>query len=452
MPLKHLVRAYRKQALSTQMIWSISMLSLVLLVFIAIAAYDIALEESEEIIDQQMIEMSNFLAEKIVAPHRSVFDPERRYRERDVFIDVIDYPSLGTISQQEDYILPVFTQSQFVIKQTSRGLLKIYVHPTNYSQIQISQPVIVRQNLAQELAFNMLKPYFILMPLGIFIIYWLIRLHLNSLVRLKSAFAQRNYHDLSPIHIQNLPIEIEPAINELNSLFIKIEDAQKKQQAFVANAAHELRTPLTALRLQVDLLLKMQAHQLENDENITDLNLTLRRMTHLVVQLMSLAHQEMHQHEPLTPIDLMECIRSCISQVLMSAREKEIELQVNCLEKNQDLLIQGTPSALESIFINILDNAIKYTPQCGKILVNIKVEQTAIAVEIHDTGPGIPSHKYQEVMQRFVRLEENKNLVFGSGLGLSIVQSALDQVGGSIDLAASEQLQGLKVTLHFCQP
>ncbi len=93
----------------------------------------------------------------------------------------------------------------------------------------------------------------ILMPLSIFVIYWLIRFHLRPLEQLRMAFAQRDYDDLSEIKINELPIEIQPAINELNSLFSRIEVAQKQQHIFIANAAHELRTPLTALSLQTEL-------------------------------------------------------------------------------------------------------------------------------------------------------------------------------------------------------
>ncbi|OBY76139.1 sensor histidine kinase [Acinetobacter gyllenbergii] len=445
----NLVRSYKNQALSTRMMWSISIISLILLILIAISAYKIALEESEEIIDQQMIEMSKFLISREQNNLRSVFDPHKRYGERDVFIDITDNKSLPQISQQYNYIVPAVQQAQFIIKKTSRGPLKIYVTPTSTQQIQISQPLIVRKNLAKELAFNMLIPYMFFMPLSIYAIYWLIRLHLRPIELLKTAFSQRDYNDLTKIQINNLPIEIQPAMDELNSLFLRIEEAQLQQRVFIANAAHELRTPLTALRLQTDLLIKTQPNSPVYKENIIDLNLSLKRMSHLVGQLMALAHQEIQQHEPLQSLNLIDYVRQCVAQLLVNARKKNIEIHVKFDAKHENISVVARHVSLESILINLLDNAIKYSPDFGQVAIIISVKEPYVHLEVHDSGSGIQPDQRDHVMQRFVRLQETQNQVFGSGLGLSIVQSAIESINAAIQLDTSEVLGGLKVAIHF---
>ena len=447
MRLNKVIHLYKNQALSTRMIWSISFLSVILLILIASAAYSIALEESEEIIDQQMIEMSIFLSKEVTSEVHSVFDPNRRYGERDLFIDITHNHSLASMSQQHNYIVPQVQQSQFIIKKSSRGTLKIYVKPTPTKQIQISQPMIVRKNLAKELAFNMLIPYMILMPLSIFAIYWLIRFHLRPLEQLKLAFSQRDYNDLSEIQIKELPNEIQPAMDELNSLFSRIEDAQIQQKVFIANAAHELRTPLTALSLQADLLIKTKPDSPIYNENVTDLNLSLKRMTHLVEQLMALAHQETQQDEPLQALNLIDYVRQCVSQILVNARNKNIDIQVDAEFENIEVLAKH--SSLESILINLLDNAVKYSPKFGQIWIIISVKDQNVYTEIHDSGPGISKERREYALQRFVRLQETQHQVFGSGLGLSIVQSAIESIHASIQLDSSEHLKGLKVIIGF---
>jgi len=438
---------YKNQALSTRMIWSISILSVILLILLALAAYSIALEESEEIIDQQMIEMSNFLSREVKSEVRSVFDFKRRYGERDLFIDITNKSSLETRSNRDNYIVPELQTAQFVIKKSSRGTLKIYVKPTATQQIQISQPIIVRKNLAKELAFNMLVPYLILMPLSIIAIYLLIRFHLRPLEQLKLAFAQRDYNDLSEIQIKELPIEIKPAMNELNSLFLRIEEAQIQQKVFVANAAHELRTPLTSLSLQSDLLIKTKPDSPIYNENIIDLNLSLKRMTHLVGQLMSLAHQETLQDESLQSLHLIDYVRQCVSQMLANARHKNIDIQVDC--ESENIAVLAKHSSLESILMNLIDNAVKYSPQFGQILIVIYATDQHVYLEVHDSGSGISEEQRDLVFQRFVRLQETQNQVIGSGLGLSIVQSAVESIHASIQLNSSEQLKGLKVSVIF---
>ncbi|WP_215901755.1 sensor histidine kinase, partial [Acinetobacter ursingii] len=245
------------------------------------------------------------------------------------------------------------------------------------------------------------------------------------------------------------PVEITPAIDELNYLFKRIEDAQQQQQKFIANAAHELRTPLTALSLQTALLIKTPKDNPFYQENIDDLEQNLKRMSHLVHQLMTLAHQEALSSEALYPLNLLEIIRQCTGQLLANARKKDIDVQVNIDDFNEKIEVQATLSALESIFLNLIDNAIKYSPEHGQILIKLFEQSDDILVEIHDSGRGIAPEQYDHVMQRFVRLMETQSQIVGSGLGLSIVKSALESIQAHIQLDRSEVLNGLKIKLYF---
>ncbi|RKG33872.1 two-component sensor histidine kinase [Acinetobacter guerrae] len=444
-----LIHLYKKQPLSSRMTWSISILSIILLILIAISAYRIALEESQEVIDKQMEEMADFLASVNIAHRLSNFDPHRRYGERDVFIDIVDLDQLPTLIKNHNYLVDHLDHPQFIRKNSSRGKIVAYVLPLTDRQIQISQLVFVRKNLARELAFNMLIPYFIFMPFTILAVYFLIRYHLRPLADLKTIFSQRDYNDLSEVQVKDLPVEITPAIDELNYLFKRIEAAQQQQQKFIANAAHELRTPLTALSLQTAVLIKTPKDSPFYQENIDDLDQNLKRMSHLVHQLMSLAHQEALSHEALIHVNLLEIIRQCTGQLLANARKKDIDVQVNIDDFNEKLEVQATISALESIFLNLIDNAIKYSPEHGQILIKLCEQPDRILVEIHDSGRGIAPEQYEHVMQRFVRLIETQSQSIGSGLGFSIVQSALESIQATIQLDRSEILHGLKIKLYF---
>ena len=447
--MKQIRRFYQEKPLSLRMSWSISIFSIFLLVFIGIAAYHIALEESQEVIDRQMQEMAEFLDKNSLSLRLSTYDPNAHYDETDVFIDIIKHDQLNQLSQHNNYILPYSSTPYFTKKKTMRGELRIYVYPANDKQIQISQLIKVRRHLAKELAFNMLIPYVFFMPFAIYGMYLLIRHHLRTLTELRSTFSERDYNDLSEIQIENLPIEIRPAIDELNYLFKRIEQAKIQQQMFIANAAHELRTPLTALKLQTSLLLKTPQDSQVYEENLNDLSLSLKRMTHLVDQLMSLAHQEIHQDEPLQPLNLVAYIRLCVGQLLANARKKEIELQVNIKDDLEEIIILATPNSLQSVLINLIDNAIKYSPKQGQVIILLYQATDAVYVDIHDNGPGISEHEYNHVLERFVRLEQTQQQAIGSGLGLSIVESALHSVDANMQFKSSPILGGLCVHLVF---
>ncbi|MDQ1207857.1 two-component system OmpR family sensor kinase [Acinetobacter baylyi] len=447
--LKRIKQFYQEKPLSLRMSWSISIFSIFLLIFIGVAAYRIALEESQEVIDRQMQEMAEFLDKNSLSLRLSTYDPNAHYDETDVFIDIIKHDQLNPLSQHYNYILPYSSTPYFTKKKTTRGELRIYIYPANDKQIQISQLIKVRRHLAKELAFNMLIPYIFFMPFAIYGMYLLIRHHLRKLTELRTTFSERDYNDLSEIQIENLPIEIRPAIDELNYLFKRIEQAKIQQQVFIANAAHELRTPLTALKLQTSLLLKTPQDSQIYDENLSDLSLSLKRMTHLVDQLMSLAHQEVHQDEPLRSLNLVAHIRLCVGQLLANARKKDIELQVNIEDDLEEISILATTNSLHSILINLIDNAIKYSPQQGQVIILLSQDTNAVYVDIHDNGPGISEQEYDHVLERFVRLEHTQQQAIGSGLGLSIVQSALDSVDAKMQFKPSQLLGGLCVHLTF---
>ncbi|MFW2076011.1 sensor histidine kinase, partial [Acinetobacter gerneri] len=109
----------------------------------------------------------------------------------------------------------------------------------------------------------------------------------------------------------------------------------------------------------------------------------------------------------------------CTGQLLANARKKDIDVQVNIDDFNEKIEVQATLSALESIFLNLIDNAIKYSPEHGQILIKLFEQSDGILVEIHDSGRGIAPEQYDHVMQRFVRLMETQSQIVGSGLGLS---------------------------------
>lgn len=332
---------------------SISIFSVVLFFLIGLAAYRTALEESEEVLDRQMQEMANFLNIHNIMFRSSKYDANQKYDETDIFIDITSKADLEKTANKPDFLSDYVSSPRFAKIHSSRGELKIYVLPLDGRQIQISQLIKVRRHLAKQLAFNMLIPYIFFMPFAIYGVYRLIRHHLKPLEDLKKAFAIRDYSDLSEVRVENLPAELNPAINELNYLFSRIEQAQKQQQIFVANAAHELRTPLTAINLQLSLLEKTSQSSALYHENLEDLQQSLQRMKHLVEQLMSLAHQEIQGRIILESINLIEMVRKCIGQLLANARKKHIDLQVMIPETIDSLYVKATPSALETILLNI---------------------------------------------------------------------------------------------------
>ncbi|RYY77900.1 MAG: two-component sensor histidine kinase [Moraxellaceae bacterium] len=462
------------RSLRQKLLISLTAFSVVLLVLLGYSAYRIALEETQEILDKQIKEMAYFLAETSIEHLDSAFRPNHRYDETDVFIDIWTYPIAGNTippsiqtasiqapttqasssqksvpKEDPDHIrLPRLAQPRFQRIHSSRGELKVFVLPLTDRQIQISQQLKVRRHLAQELALNMLVPYVVLVPFLVLGLGLLIRRLFRPVDALQVAIASRSHGDLTPIDTRHLPLEIKPAIDEFNQLFARIEQAQQQQQQFIADAAHELRSPITALNLQLKVLQKTLPPEVTQDRNFSRLQQGLQRMQHLVLQMMTLAHQAAQPVSPQPPTDLAAQVHFVIEQLMLSARKKNIELG---MENNSadPLQLAADPAQLQSILFNIVDNAIKYTPIGGEIAIRLSSAAQWVYFVVEDSGPGVAVADYAKLTERFVRLPQVNQDIVGSGLGLAIVHDAVQQLGGTLEFDQADHLGGLLVKVSL---
>lgn len=445
----------QRRSLRQNLLISLTAFSVLLFLLLGYSAYRIALEETQEILDQQMKEMAYFLAETSIDHLDSAFRPNHRYDETDVFIDIWTYPLSDqpvqhrqTLSEDPDHIrLPRQTTAHFQLVHSSRGELKVFVLPLPDRQIQISQQLKVRRHLAQELALSMLIPYVLLVPFLVLGLGLLIRRLFKPVDALQRTIASRNHGDLTQIDTRHLPLEIKPAIDEFNQLFQRIEQAQQQQQQFIADAAHELRSPITALNLQLKVLQKTLPAELTQDRNFASLTQGLQRIQHLVLQMMTLAHQETQTASPQSLTDLVVQVHFVIEQLMLSARKKQIELGLD--SRIAQLQVAADPVQLQSILFNVIDNAIKYTPAGGEIAICLTQDAHRIYLSVEDSGPGVAASDYPKLTERFVRLPQTHQDIVGSGLGLAIVKNAVQHLGGSLEFSRSARLGGLMVKVSL---
>jgi two-component system OmpR family sensor kinase len=427
--------------LQKRLIIYISLFSVVLGCVLIFAAYRIALEEINEVLDKQMQSLAERIAENHPEPLQSEIDLGKQYSEEDLFVDIWSYTD--TTLHPQDVLVASVKKAGFYTHQTPYGTWLTYIIPGDQLQIQVSQQKNVRQDLALELAVNMFLPYVLFLPFAIFGLSWVIRRSFQPLIDFKTELASRKAQELKPIEMKEYPLELEPTIEEMNYLFGRISLAQQEQRQFVADSAHELRTPLTALNLQLQILLQ----QFPQSDALHNLSLGILRMQHLVNQLLSLAKQDVTEGltEPVQSLSLNQMTVACIEQLIQLALQKEIDLGV---EQQQELLIQGQASALHSIIYNLIDNAIKYSPEHGVINVSILQQGQQAILQIEDSGVGIDPAQFNQIRQRFYRVHNHAEI--GSGLGLSIVDKATERLGGTfLEFSKSSSLGGLCVQVKF---
>lgn len=354
-------------------------------------------------------------------------------------------PNGAKIFQSNPIALPTNAVLGFSDVTLDGTRYRVYSVQTPFQTIQIAQDMDGRQARARALAVRAMLPMALIAPLLMLVLWWVIRRSLAPLERTRQHVAVRAAEDLSPLPEGELPDEVRPLVQEINLLFARLHTAFDAQTAFVANAAHELRSPLTALKLQAQALART------NDEGAravaaARLNQGIERAIRLMNQLLALARHESEgtPHAALQRVNLHELVQQAVADVLPLARERAIDLGV---EPSAQAWVQGDADALLILLHNLLDNAIKYTPDQGRIDVSVQGGTQAPGVTVEDSGPGIPEADLPHVFERFFRSAQAG--ASGSGLGLAIARAIAERHHASLVLGRSARLGGLKAELRF---
>lgn len=228
--------------------------------------------------------------------------------------------------------------------------------------------------------------------------------------------------------------ELEPVGRAFDALIARLNERLALERAFVQDAAHELRTPLAALAAQTHLLLEAGDTQ-DRHASAADLLATLRRTAHLSQQLLDLALLDRGDRPPET-LDLAELAAELVAQVHQQARAKGQQLS---LEGPEQLSWRGDRAALIHVLQNLLDNALRYTPEGSQ--VELRLDAAPPRLTVLDDGPGIPEAERERVFDRFWRAPGQTQA--GSGLGLAIAAQAAQRLGGALRLVPGLRGRGV---------
>ena len=260
--------------------------------------------------------------------------------------------------------LPPRTEPGYQTVRTGEGEWRVFSMKQNELLVQVSQPSDIRTQLATKLALSTMMPaLFLLVSLG-FLIWFIVGRGMRPLEQLADVVRASDANTLKPIPPTNLPSELKPLAAALNDLLGRLDHAMTTQRDFVADAAHELRTPLTALQLQAQLA-ERATTDAERSVGFANLKEGLKRATHLVQQLLLLARQEaLASQAPHTPIDLSVLLNKVIDQHAPLAAAKGIEWRLNV---EATVAVRGDDESLRIMIGNVIDNAVRFTPEKGAI-------------------------------------------------------------------------------------
>jgi two-component system, OmpR family, sensor histidine kinase MprB len=236
--------------------------------------------------------------------------------------------------------------------------------------------------------------------------------------------------DLRPIQVEG-DDELARLSHSFNMMLAAVADAQDRQRQLVADAGHELRTPLTSLRTNLELLLAAEKPNAPNlsekdrEEIHADLRGQLHELTQLIGDLVELARED-GPGQTRERVDMVEVVEQALDRARRRAGDVHFEVDL------RPWFLLGDPGALERAVLNLLDNAVKFSPPGGTVRVDLRPAAHGYAfLQVADAGPGIKDADLPYVFNRFYRSDEARTLP-GSGLGLAIVKSAVERHGGAV--------------------
>ena len=304
--------------------------------------------------------------------------------------------------------------------------------------LQVAETRNKRNALAGRILSGVTLPQFAVIPLAVLLVWIGLGRGIEPLNRLSRMIRRRLPTDLSPIPTAGVPEEVKPVVHSFNDMMARLEQNLQAQQRFIGDAAHQMRTPLTGLKMQTELALS------ETDPE--NMRILLRqiaesadRAAHLTSQLLSLARAEASHEKTQSAslVDLESLARQVTLEWVPRAMEKRIDLGFE--GTGWPLQISGNALLLRELIVNLVDNAVKYTPPEGRVTVRSRASEFAI-LEVEDDGPGIAEGDRELVFERFYRVLGNE--APGSGLGLAIVREIADLHLGSVQLKPSPSGRG----------
>ncbi len=451
-------RSIRKQLLY----WLLVPLS-ILGILSAVATYFLAESYADEIYDDQLVNSSDSVVGRLrikdgrvdVDMPPAVINLLRHNFKDKFYYQVISYE--GKLIEGDSALplpkeLPDFETAQWgfsaVDGEPVRTVLtEVFVEesPSHRVYVQVAETLRSRKALANHILFNTALSQLVLISFGATAVWFGVTRGLSRLDLLRNAVAARSQNDLRPLDEDEAPTEVRPLVRSINGLLILLREDLEAKQRFVANAAHQLRTPLAGLKTYIGLLKKLDTNE-NAAEVLKQLDAGADRTTHLVNRLLALAKAEpdaagQADHQVL---DLNDIASEATSSLVVAAVEKNIDISFESAANRAYVL--GDKGSLQELVINIVENAVLYTPVGGTVCVSVELGET-VRLQVEDSGPGIPVEERERVFERFYRILGSG--VSGSGLGLAIVSEIARSHNARVFIDSGQGGLGARVVVEF---
>jgi heavy metal sensor kinase len=235
---------------------------------------------------------------------------------------------------------------------------------------------------------------------------------------------------LEPLHTGD---ELQRLSDTLNEMLSRIEAAFLRVTQFTADASHELRTPISLIRTEAEIALRKSRSEEEYRDALFHVLTEAERTSSMVEKLLLVARSDSGQNAmEMRPVDLRDTARKVAGKWKAVVESKSLEFTE--MITGRDLLVAGDQVALQQLLNILIDNAVKYTPAGGQIIVQARAQDGEAVLVVQDTGPGVPPDEQPRIWERLYRGDQSRSQS-GLGLGLSLVRAIVEAHGGRAGVA-----------------
>lgn len=326
------------------------------------------------------------------------------------------------------------TFETFHDREINGGRWRVYALVDNKSHVRVHVGELYEQrdSLSASIAQRSLITLAISLPLLALLIWFGVGRAMAPLYRIARAVGKRQITNLEPIPLHGVPEEARPLVTAINALFLRLRESLDNIINFTADAAHELRTPLAALKTHAQVAARATDDATRNAA-LNEITYGVNRAAYLMDHMLILTRLDPEQAKLCDETtELQSICESILAELATEALEKHIELSLNAPVRG---CVIGKTGMLEILARNLVENAIRYTPEHGSVDVSVLQEGGEIILRVDDSGPGIPANERERVFKRFYRGLGTDTI--GSGLGLSIVKRVAEIHDAKIELGES---------------
>lgn len=309
-------------------------------------------------------------------------------------------------------------------------------------RIVVAERLDVRAEMVTEIILNSMLPEIIGWPLLAFLVWFAVSVGLEPLKQLADRISLIEASQLKPVSIDNVPSELAPVQQALNTLLHEIDDLMAREKRWIADAAHELRTPLAILKLHAQNAESAVSEE-ERQSALVQLKNGVDRSTRIVAQLLSYARIESQlQESQHTSLDVMKVTRRIVADLYPMVWDKQITMEID--ETANEIPLSIEENHLEVILQNLISNAVKFTPAGGTISIAWKATSEQVELLFKDSGCGVTEDEMTRLAERFYRGSDHS----GAGLGLSIVATLVNHYRANLSFTSNVP-HGLVVQISF---